>query len=168
MMTRLLPTQSGSRHGFTLIEVMLVISLWAILFAVSVASLSTLIPKANLDSYEATFLTALKSQQSRAQNSYAETSATGGEFGIFIESNRFTLFEGSSYNPAATNNVVEDVEAPVTISSSFASNLIIFQHLSGAIENFNPANNSITLSDTTTGQQTVIRLNQYGVITEAN
>ncbi len=151
------------RLGFTLIELMLVMGIIAILFAISTILLSGLIPKASFTAELEVLNSQLRQQQLKAMAGAGE-SESRSDFGVYFSSNAYTLFSGEAYDPAAANNFVLEVEEPNQLQTTFNNQQVVFLAGSGEVANFNQTNNTITIRNTVTQEEKVITINRYGVI----
>lgn len=152
--------------GFTLIELMIVIAIFTTLIGISTISLSNLIPTASFATSSQSLISDIKSQQFNAMTGYTGGSGDGSSYGIYLESNRYTLFTGSAYNPSATSNYIINLPTTNTISNiSFSTNSIVFSQNSGEISGFNPTTASFQL-DSSSGKTVTFTFNKLGVITQ--
>lgn len=153
-----------SHPGFTLVEVLIVMGLITILSGLTVVNLVQPQKQASLASSTNKLLNDLRSQQARAMAGISDGTASAQEHGVFIESNKYTLFSGPSFNVGNPNNFVVTAEEGITFDTNFPSDLIIFSKLSGEIASYNQATSQITLSNQG-GATDSIALNRYGVFT---
>lgn len=147
--------------GFTLIELLLAMAIAAMLFGISSILLSGLIPRANLNSVTEILAAELRSQQLKAM--IGEDSANGDpdEYGVYIESGQYTLFEGATFDVNSPSNFVVDLPSSISLQSQ-PSQSIVFSRLSGEILGYTSAQ-SITIVDSLTGESQTLNLNIYGV-----
>jgi prepilin-type N-terminal cleavage/methylation domain-containing protein len=94
------------RKGFTLLELMIVISIISILTAATLSILNSSQRKANLrgevDKFHS-YIQLLQSDAIAGKNS--------SDHGVYLETNTYTLFEGSTYNAVDPSNVVIDLSS---------------------------------------------------------
>jgi hypothetical protein len=86
-----------------------------------------------------------------------------GEYGIFIESQRYILFSGTTYDPNDTSNLITEIDLPLTLSSTFANQTIVFAKGSGEIVNFVENQSSVVVVDSNSNQSKTFNFNPYGV-----
>ena len=144
------PEKSGA--GFTLIELLIVIGITTILLSLSTINLVRVQQKTNLTAVVDTLIADLKSQQIKAMKG----DSGGGDFGIH--------FTGSNSYILTPDNFTVNLDNPIQISS-FPGNDIVFTQISGEVAN---APNTITLTNSAGGDQQIIDINKYGVITNVN
>jgi len=117
-------------NGFTLIEILLVISLFAI--ASSILLLNITRPKgiADIQSTENLIYATIKEAQSLAM-----AGPTGG-YGVHFEQDRFILFEGATYSSGNSNNLETTLNTNLTIESISlpGGNDIVFSQISGEVQ----------------------------------
>jgi prepilin-type N-terminal cleavage/methylation domain-containing protein len=99
------------REGFTLIEVLVVIAIAAILFAVTLVGLSGLRDETDLG-------LAVDDAVSFLQSARAKTlsSEGGSDYGVHFETSKFVLFKGNTYSAIDPNNIVRNVPSSIEIS----------------------------------------------------
>jgi prepilin-type N-terminal cleavage/methylation domain-containing protein len=150
------------QRGFTLVEIIVVMALITILTGLAVINLFSAQTEVVSSASTNALISDLRSQQIKAMMGDDDGGSTAQPYGIVIEPDSYTLFAGSSFSPADPNNFVVDVEQGLTLSSTLPSNTIIFSKASGEITGFSASNNTITFTNTS-GTQTVLSLNRYGV-----
>lgn len=163
----LLPTTHfATRRGYTLIEVLLTMSIFAVLIGFVSLTLSNMIPRASLHATGATVIADLRQQQLRAMSGEALGLAAVVPLGIKFEGNTYTFFQGESYVaslPASHFRV--SVQEPLEINTTFVNNEVIFESGTGNIQDYTAANDQIIVQNSQTNQQQVITFNRYGIIT---
>lgn len=147
----------SKNFGFTLIELIIGVSIFLSLLTLGWINFSTLPSKVTLNSSYETMYSDIKNQQSEAMNGE-------GAFGVHFESDHYILFKGEVYNASDTTNFQVNFEnANIGITNNlFSGGNIIFQASSGEILNFDAINNSLTLTDNLSGENKVLTLNKYG------
>jgi prepilin-type N-terminal cleavage/methylation domain-containing protein len=137
--------------GFTLLEIMLVITLIGILLGIFMPAFSSLFFRNNIDSAGEK----IKTELYRA-HSYARSSKNDSSWGLYIENNRIILFSGNSYsNRDATKDEIESLSGNLNISGLTE---IVFQKNSGLI--LNPGEISIS----SRGVNKIIGINSQSLI----
>ncbi|MCB9812973.1 MAG: prepilin-type N-terminal cleavage/methylation domain-containing protein [Pseudomonadales bacterium] len=150
--------------GFTLIELIVVIAVFSILFSISSISLSGLIPKANFVTHYESLLSDIKGQQLRSMIGDTNGSGDGSAYGIYFESNQYTLFTGPAYNPVATDNYVIELSPGINITENvLPSSSVVFLQNSGEISGFNILTSSFKLTSDS-GDEKLINFNALGVV----
>lgn len=161
--------QPLSNQGLTLIELLLTMGIISVLMTISSLLLLNLIPRASLKAESEVFISQLKHQQLKAMTGAARAGDGADEpslYGIYIQDHAYTLFSGQVYDPLSADNFEVIVEEPISLSTSFPQQQIVFSAVSGEVQNFDANNNTITISDSQTNRDTIININQYGVITQ--
>jgi type II secretory pathway pseudopilin PulG len=147
--------------GFTLVELLIIIGLFTILSSFAVINLIRPQTKANLDSTLTPLISDVKEQQLKAMIGDGG-GASASAYGIYFESNKYTLFKGSSYTPGDANNFVVSTQGNTTISDTFVSNQVVFGQRSGEVVSFSASGNTITL--TSSGDSKTITVNALGSV----
>ncbi|MGH9856853.1 MAG: pilus assembly FimT family protein [Acidobacteriota bacterium] len=151
-------------RGFTLIEIILVMSVAFILLGIATVNLSNFQHESQLSAVSNTFLADLREQQTKAMAGDTEGSGQNANYGVHFETNSYTLFRGA----LGTANFAIDIPKTINISTSSDNNQIIFAKGSGEVVGFTDGENTITLTDIVDQTQQVITFNRYGVVTAIN
>ncbi len=145
------------RKAFTLIELVVVMGIITILFALSVPQLFRLQDRNTLQTTTTKLVSFMRQQQSSAMNS-SQT------HGIFFEPTQYTLFSGSEYTSTDPANTIVPLDYPVEFSQIlFPSSQMIFASGSGEITGFDATYHSVALKDTVHNQEKIIQFNTLGV-----
>ena len=157
-----LPTTWSS--GFTLVEMMVVLGIFLMVFTLSNVSLSGLIAKHSTQEFAEVFVSEARRQQMRAIS--GELSPEGNtSYGIKYNSNSYVLFSGTFVDGSANNYVVDLPPDLQFTNVTFPNSQLAFEKLSGEVINFATESASVTILNTTTNQATQLDINQLGVIT---
>ncbi len=136
------------RSGFTFIEMLLVFGVIAILLSISGLTLIRPQTQSALDGETLKIVADIKNQQMSAMIGDTQGGGTPQAYGIFLESNQYTLFRGSSYVPADANNFVVVFPTSVQVTSNtLPSGIIVFNRRSGEVNGFSSPV-AFTLQDT--------------------
>lgn len=158
----ILNSQFSIQKGFTLIEVILVMSVAFVLLGISTVNLANFQRGSQLTATTNVLLADLKDQQIKAMAGATQGNGTAGAYGVHIMSDQYILFHGSTYNSSEPSNFVVDLHE--TLSFAAAPVDIIFQAGSGEIG----SSSTITITDIVDSGQKTILLNRYGVVTGIN
>lgn len=139
------------RRGFSLLEVLLVISIMLILVGLSLPVFMRMQVNSDLDTATKTYADLL----SRAQ-SLAMTSHSASSWGVYGTTGQLILYKGTNYATRDTNSD-EYYDITSTISLSGQTN-IYFNQISGTPS----ATGTITL--TNTADSRIISINEKGII----
>ena len=151
-------------NGFTLIELLLVMAIAIILLSVSTINLIQAQGNTTLAAAKDVLAADMKSQQMKAIDGHAIDATTNDSYGIIFQSNKYTLFHGTTYDPTDTKNFTVVFDGPLTVTSTFPNDTIIFSRLTGEILNYSSSQNTITVTNTPDGKQHNLILNRLGVI----
>jgi len=154
--------------GFTLLEILVVFGIMLILTAAISTAPTSMQNKASLNTTIDLLVNDLKQQQLRAMVGDTEGRATNDHYGVYIQTSTYTLFHGSAYSGADQYNFAITVNSPVQLTTTFANSSVIFTKGTGELLNFVNGSNTLTVENTVSGEQKVITLNRYGVITSIN
>lgn len=151
--------------GMTLVELLVVMSLFVVVFAFSSVSLSGLIPKTNTQEYTETLISDFKRQQMQAIQGRVSSGGSSSPYGIYLNGAEYILFEGSSYNSAESTNIVTSLPLDMQfINVTLPAQQIVFQPVSGEIQDYDQNNDTFTLQNTNNGLEVQFEINQLGVL----
>lgn len=157
----------GNR-GFTLVEIILVIGIVSMLFGIAITSLSSARSLTVNSTSTTVIVSDIKTQQIKSMTGDTEGRGTPDSYGVKLLSNQYVLFHGASYDAADSSNASIPVETGYLLSTTFPNATILFASQSGEIVNFNQNQNSISVTNTQSGQGKTIQFNKYGTITSIN
>lgn len=150
--------------GFTAVEVILVMSVVAILLGLVTVNLFKFQHKSQLSSTIESFLADYKEQQIKAMVGDASGTATPSAYGVHFETTSYTLFR----NSYGTANFTVSLPSGTRFSTTFPSSQVIFATGSGQLTTYTSGQNTVTLIDTGDGSQKVVTINRYGVVSSVN
>lgn len=118
----------NSQNGFTLIELILVVSIIAIIAAGSIPFLASFNQRSQGDAVAREVVSALRFAQQKAV-----ASENDSQFGVYFDdpSNEFIIFRGASYGVNPAEDRVFSYEDSVTISQGFAGDEVNFEKVTG-------------------------------------
>ena len=149
----------GIKKAFTLVEIILVMSIIAILFALTVPQLFRLRDRNTLQNAVTQLISLVRQQQVNAMNSPSL-------YGVHFDHARYTLFKGKQFISTDSANTVETFDYPVALTGiDVPSSQLIFASGSGEIVSFDALHHSLTLGDTVYSENKVIQFNSLGVPT---
>lgn len=145
--------------GFTLVELVVVMGIFATLAGISTISLFNIQHKTTLNASVSTFIADLKGQQLRVMVGESGGTGSASDYGLRLQDKSYTLFR-STYG---TTNSVIDLAGGLEFTSPNYE--IIFLKGSGEISTGSTA---ITIKDAVDGSKKTIDINRYGIVTGVN
>lgn len=143
------------KKGYTILEILIVLSVLAVLLAVFLPSFSKIRENQVLKNAASEVFSAIDKARSQGLSSY-----NSSEYGVHFEDHKIVIFQGTVYSPTDSNNEKILITSPAYISSvnlTGGAVDIYFDRLSGApsktgtITVSTPsASKTITVSDTGT------------------
>jgi len=152
--------QLSTRKGFTLIELIVVVSIIVTLLGFITISLVRSQQTASLTSTEEVLIAELKQQQLKAMIGDTEGRTTSDFYAIHFEQRSYVTFHGLSYSSSDSSNSIFNLEDNIQFNNPNFD--IIFSKLSGTIS----AATTIEIQDNTNSEVKRIRLNIYGTVTD--
>jgi len=153
--------------GFSLVELLLTMSVIAILIGISTMNFTGIQHKTTLAATVDGLVANLSQQQIKAMVGDTEGRQVLDNYGVYFGATSYTLFNDIYYSTGSAN-FSENLPASQQVTSTFSNSQIIFQKGSGEILNYDPLQSSISVQDLTSGEQKIIQFNRYGVITSIN
>lgn len=155
----------GIMTGFTLVEVLVVMGLVAIISSLSVVNLIQPQTSANVFGVAETLVADLKGQQVKSMVGDSFGTVAAQQHGVYVQSGSYTLFKGASYSAGDSANFVIQPDSTITFSTTLPSSQAVFAKASGEVVGFTNGANTITVSNTVSGESKTITINTYGAIT---
>lgn len=146
------------KSGFTLVEVVLVLSILVIFFGLSALYYQTTQVRTDLNAQASNFVGFLRLAQSSAEAGKGDTS-----HGIHVENDRYVIFTGTTYNQSSPSNY--EVILPDTIqiseySLNGGSSDIVFNAPNGETDDYGTA----TFSSNRINQTKIVTITNAGAI----
>lgn len=161
----------NNTRGFSLIELILVIALLSIILGITTVTLFRPVAKANLNTVSTNIFSLLREAQNQAINTDTSGDPQSNEYGIHFETDSYTLFKGSTYISSDSSNFVVKTKSNISISPSLPCpappgdcNNVVFEKISGEVLGFDPANNTVCVTETGTNKQVLLNVNFVGGI----
>jgi prepilin-type N-terminal cleavage/methylation domain-containing protein len=152
-----------AQRGFTLIELILVVSLISILLGFITINLFRSQQNASSYALEGTLVADLRQQQLKSMIGDTEGRASADQYGIYFDTNQYIFFHGT-YPPGDSSNFVINLDENFQFESPGTH--VTFQKITGEV--LAGSVSSVTLRNITNGDAKTIRINKYGVVTEVN
>jgi prepilin-type N-terminal cleavage/methylation domain-containing protein len=153
------------KKGFTIVELMVSIGILTILFAFTTINITRLPSSAAQSASYDRLISDIRSQQTKSMTGYdsSVTPVGGVSYGVHFETTSYTLFTGTNYSPSDSTNYVVELDPNVTISATdFPSSQIVFTPGSGDVFGYLSGSDSVSLSNSTTGEVKTLQINKYG------
>jgi len=153
--------------GFTLIEVLVVISLLTLALLIATSSFSGGGQSNDLEQTSSEVISLLSEARSKAITSDTQNEPSSSSYGIHFETDKATLFKGTSFDILDSSNfeitfsnsqLTTDLPCP----SAAECNNLLFQEISGEIASFDSNANSICIGSGS--QEKKISVNYLGVV----
>ena len=148
----------AGRQGFTVVELMVSMGILLILFALTTINLTRLPSSASQSSSYDRLVSDLRSQQTKSMTGYDSS-----PYGIHFENTSYTLFAGSDYTSDVSSYYVVALDPNLTFTDiTFSNPQAVFEAGSGDIAGYLMGSDSVSITNTLTGEVKTLRLNKYG------
>lgn len=154
---------SQKQEGFTLIEILLTVSLALLLMSFATFNLSTTHNTTSIATAADMLIADIKKQQAKAINGTITQTGSSDIQNIYIipNSNQYILFHGATYASDPTKFTVT-LDDNLALSTTFPGGIITFSQLNGEVTG---SPNTITLKHVGGNESEIITINRYGTIT---
>lgn len=148
-----------NKNGYTLAEILTIMGIMVVLLMISSVNFFPIKQKTSLSTTVQSLISDIKQQQTKSMNGDASQ-------GLYFKSGSYVVFQGLTYKTANATNFNVPLGDQINLSSTnFSGNQIIFATASGEIIGAQPNGNQIVLVNTVSGEQKIIKLNKFGVVT---
>ena len=148
-------------RGYTLTEMVITIGLIATFLGFITVSLASYQRSASLFSVSESLISDFRLQQMKALVGDTENRTSPDDYGIYFGTDSYTLFHGSSYNPADPGNTVIALDPQFQFTPS--GRTVIFLRSTGEVSGYTAAQSSVTLQDGSSGTEKTLTFNRLGV-----
>ena len=159
--TRKLKTNAQS--GFTLVELLVVLTIILILFGLTTINLGQSVSTTNTATTVDSLLADLRNQQLLSMVGGNGSSGTQQPHGIVVQATKYTLFSSAVYSSSDSSNFDVSTGPSVTLSTTLPSSQVVFNKGDGSVAGFTAGSNTITV--TTAGTSHTITINRFGATT---
>ena len=154
-------------RGYTLIELIIVLGIFAVLTGIATVNLLGFQRQTNITGVVDTFITNVKEQQTKAMSGDTEGRGENSSYGVNIALTNYVLFHGTFTSGEQSNRIIT-LPAIAEITTTFPNAQLIFEGGSGELAGYASANATVTIRDTVSNDQKTIYFNRYGVVTAIN
>lgn len=152
-----------SQAGFTLVEMLVVVVIIVVLFALSTIGLGQPQVTVNLATTVDSLLSDIKGQQLQSMVGHTGSNTLEQPHGIYVQANQYTLYAAGTFNVGDAANYVVPAPTGVNFSSTFPSGKLLFSLGTGDVSGWTNGSNTITV--TYNGSSKVITVNRFGATT---
>lgn len=157
----------NNQSGFTLVELVIVMGILLMLFGFMSFNLVRVQRTTSVNSTADTLVSDMASQQTKAM--LGAGSLSGYSYGIYFQSDKYTLFQGTIYSPSDPNNFTVSLDSGITFTNvTFPSSSVVFSSGTGEVNGFSNGQNTVTIQDSQGAKTKTITVNRYGVVTGQN
>lgn len=158
-------------HGFSLVELMIVIALLTVVLILTTVNLFKPVSKAKIDSTSSDLTSLLREAQNKAINTERESGITSDEYGVHFEINKYILFKGATYDPNGSDNFEVYTPENLTLTPNLPCpsppgecNNVVFKRISGEVVSFDNSKNTVCLAENATNKKVLLTVNFVGVV----
>jgi type II secretory pathway pseudopilin PulG len=151
-------------RAFTLAELLIVGGIMAMMLTLGIGNLLGSQRKSQMTTTVNTLVSDIRDQRIKAMTGDTEGTGVVSSYGIYFETDEYTVFRGGSYTEGAPGNFEVKLDPTLTFSTtSFPGNIMVFAAGSGEIVGWTGTENTVTLTEPDSGATKIISLNKYGV-----
>lgn len=159
----------SNRHGFSLLEILIAITILLIIMTLATTNLFGTQYKASLNTSIEILLSDINLQRLKAVGGEGIDTNQSQPFGIYFGDNYYVLFTGANYSPEDTGNFTVLLGDNIFFQNTlFPQSQLVFSSGSGEIVNFTPVTSSTVLTNTQTLEQKTILFNKLGTLESIN
>ena len=155
-----------SNKGFTIPELLVVMSIILTIFAFAGINLLNIIPDAGLTEISQSFMADAKAQQNSAMLGEAG-GVSLSDYSVRINTGSYVLFKGQVYLEGDPANYTVKYPQNISAGSGFVGSTITFSALSGNVKNYNEAANQVTFS-AVNNKSITLKFNKLGNVYYVN
>lgn len=153
--------------GFTLIEFLVVMAVSAVIASLTIAAVIRPQTQIDLDGEVLKIISDIKSQQINAMVGATSGTLASTSYGVYFSASGYTLFRGTSYNPADLENFSVSFPSSIQMqSNTLATSTIIFNRLNGEVYAYSAGANSVTFVNTISSVISTLAINRLGALTK--
>lgn len=151
--------------GASIIELLLVMAIIGIFARLITLNLFRGQQRTSLTVARDMFISDARRTQLQAMQGETESPGSYLDYSIRFEQDRYIIFPGTVYDAGNAANQVVALDPMLRFTAiELPFSTVTFSRLSGDIRNFDAAQNSVTLSNTQTGDSYRLRFNERGVL----
>jgi prepilin-type N-terminal cleavage/methylation domain-containing protein len=158
--------QKYNEYGFTLIEMVIVITIFSILL--SLTYINFIRPQRSVSSRSIIAILRNDIRHQQLQTMFSQNSSLNSSraHGFYFDTYSYTSFTNSSYSAGDGTNYTVNLPTNYEFSSiNFPSGELVFASVDGTVSGYNPAQNSVTLRNISNNEEITLTVNNYGVLT---
>lgn len=149
--------------GFTLIELLVSMGVMGLLIGFSSWAYLTVEKNSNLANQTSQLISSFRQAQALAISNTTQDQNNYLNIGIHFQSNSYTIFKGSQYNPNDSNNITTNLPAGISLNIDLPTNDLLYLFNSGEISSFDSNHNRVTITQAG-GVAKILRINRLGVV----
>ena len=165
----------SKQSGVTLIELIIVISLLSIILTIGSVNLFRPTEQASLETASTSLTSLLRESQNKATNTDSQGDPASDDYGVHFESDKAILFKGATYSNGDPANFEVSLPSNITATPNLPCpsppgncNNVVFQRISGEVVNFSGSQNSVCLTEGSSGKNILLGVNFIGVVNIQN
>lgn len=157
------------QNGYSLVEVLIIITLFLILSGLATINLLSGQNKATVQNSLQPLIADIKDQQMKAMQGDTEGRTAPDYYGIHFATTSYTLFHGTSFSSTDPANLTIPLAQGLQFSQiNLTNNNVIFIPLNGEFYGYSSIANSVILKDMSSQQTKTLQFNYLGVLARTN
>lgn len=153
------------QRGYTFVELLVSIGIIGTLLGIVTINLVRAQSNASVTATVDRLIADMREQQTKAMVGSNDGTGNGNSYGIYFLSDRYILFEGTSYNSSnSANFTVSPSNGSILTNITFPGSTLIFSQQSGEVSGFTQGSNTVTIQSASGSEQKTLTVNRYGTV----
>lgn len=148
--------------AFTLIELMVSVSVIALLVGFSSMAYLNVQKNSDLSNQTAQLVSSIRQAQALALSGQTLDGENQLDIGIHLETAKYVLFYGHIYSPTDPRNIETNLPSGISITNNLPTTELMFEQKIGEVKSYDDSQNTITINQS--GASNILTINKLGVV----
>lgn len=152
------------QNGTTLVELLLVMAIVGVFVQLVMPNFFRSQQRSSLGQAKEGFIRDVRTHQLAAQSGKTSASGASTVYSVRIEAHRYVLFEGDTFVASDPSNTVVALDSILALSTTIPNQTLTFSRISGDVVGYEAGSDTVTITNTQTGDSVIMQINRRGVI----